>query len=127
MEKTIEKPLSIGQYIFSQPREIQPLLQNMREIIKNVAPEAVEVISYSMPAFKFHGKILCYFAAHKNHIGFYATPSANIFFAEELKDYKTSKGTIQFPYEKPLPYNLIEKIVLYKANELLISAPKKKK
>lgn len=126
METTTFKPENIDQYIFSQPQEIQPLLQAVRETIVKAAPEAVEVISYSMPAFKWHGKILAYFAAHKNHIGFYATPSANTVFKEELQDFKTSKGAVQLPYNKPIPHDLIEKMIRYKVNELAVSRPKKK-
>lgn len=125
MDKTDFKPQNISEYISAQPAEIQPLLQKIRETVLQAVPEAVEVISYAMPAFKFKGKILLYFASFKNHIGFYATPSANVFFADDLKDYNTSKGTIQFPYTKEIPYDLIVKIAQFKANELSVVKSKK--
>ena len=120
MEKTDFKPQNISEYISAQPAEIQPLLQKIRETVLQAVPEAVEVISYAMPAFKFNGKILLYFASFKKHIGFYATPSANVFFSDDLKDYNTSKGTVQFAYKKPIPYDLITKMAQYKANEISI-------
>ena len=125
MEKTTFKPQTIDEYIDAQPTEIQPLLQKIRETVQKAVPEVVEVISYAMPAFKFNGKILLYFASFKNHIGFYATPSANVFFADDLKEYKTTKGTIQFPYKKPIPYDLIVEISQYKANEISLVKSKK--
>lgn len=119
-------PENIDQYIVSQPQEKQLLLQQIRETVRNAVPDAVEIISYSMPAFKYKGKILCYFAAHKNHIGLYATPSANAAFEEELKAYETTKGTIRFPINSVIPAELIRKIVQYKMNEISVSTAKKK-
>lgn len=127
MEKTDFKPQSIAEYISAQSAEVQPLLQKIRETVLQAVPEVMEVISYAMPAFKYKGKMLLYFASFKNHIGLYATPSANVFFADDLKDYNTSKGTIQFPYNKEIPYDLIVKIAQYKANELSIAITNKKK
>lgn len=121
MEKINSKPQTIDEYIYAQSAEVQALLHKIRETIHNAVPNAVEVISYAMPAFKFQGKILLYFAAFKNHIGFYATPSANVFFSDDLKAYKTSKGAVQFPYEKSIPYDLITKMAQYKANEISLS------
>ena len=88
-------------------------VNSLRNEIKSVAPESIEVISYNMPAFKMK-EVLVYFAVNKNHIGFYPTPSAIIEFKEELVPYKTSKGAIQFPIDKPLPYDLIRKIVKFR-------------
>ena len=111
-------PVSIDEYIASQPPEMHDLLRKVRETIQKAAPGAVESISYAMPAFKFNGKPLVYFALNKSHLGFYATPSANIAFTEELKDYKSSKGAIQFPLNKPVPYSLIRKMVQFKLKEI---------
>jgi len=119
-------PISIDEYIASQPLEMQELLRKVKETIIKAAPGAVESISYAMPAFKFNGKPLVYFALNKSHLGFYATPSANIAFREDLKDYKSSKGAIQFPLDKPVPYGLIRKIVQFKIKEIRSSTPKKK-
>jgi uncharacterized protein YdhG (YjbR/CyaY superfamily) len=111
-------PVSIDEYIASQPPEMHDLLRKVRDTIQKAAPGAVESISYAMPAFKFNGKPLVYFALNKSHLGFYATPSANIAFTEELKDYKSSKGAIQFPLNKPVPYSLIRKMVQFKLKEI---------
>ena len=119
-------PISIDEYIASQPLEMQELLRKVKETIIKAAPGAVESISYAMPAFKFNGKPLVYFALNKSHLGFYATPSANIAFREDLKDYKSSKGAVQFPLDKPVPYGLIRKIVQFKIKEIRSSTPKKK-
>lgn len=119
-------PVSIDEYISSQPPEMQDLLRRVRVTISEAAPGAVESISYRMPAYKFNGKPLVYFALNKSHLGFYATPSANIAFSEELKDYKSSKGAIQFPLNQPVPYGLIRKIVQFKLKEIK-SLPSTKK
>jgi len=119
-------PKNIDEYISLQPRDKQELLKKVRETIKNAAPDAVESISYTMPSYKFNGKPVVYFALNKNHLGFYATPSANIAFREELKGYKSSKGAVQFPFDRPVPYELIHKMVLFKMNEILSEPPAKK-
>ena len=105
---------------------MQPLLKKVRETILDAAPGAEEYISYMMPSFRYNGKILVYFAAHKNHLGFYATPSGNIAFSEELKDYKSSKGAVQFPLDRPIPYDLIRRMVQYKLEEIMASSTKKR-
>ena len=109
------KPENIDQYIAAFTPDVQERLKSIRKLVQDTIPEAVETISYQMPAFKYNGKILVYFAAFKNHIGFYATPEANLAFKDELSEYKTTKGTIQLPYNKPLPMELLRKIILYKA------------
>lgn len=108
------KPANIDEYIQSFPEAAQKILEQLRAAIKKAAPKAVEVISYSMPAFKQNG-VLVYFAAYKNHIGFYPTPSGIETFKEELSKYKSSKGAVQFPIDKPLPLTLIIKIVKFRA------------
>lgn len=111
-------PVDINEYIASCPQEMQDLLRKVRAAISEAAPGAVESISYRMPAYKFNGKPLVYFALNKSHLGFYATPSANAAFSDELKDYRVSKGAIQFPLDKAVPYGLIRKIVQFKLNEI---------
>ena len=105
-------------YFSQQTSEVQILLEQMRQTIKKAAPEAEEVISYNMPAFKYHG-MLVYFAAYKNHIGFYATPTGHSEFKEELSIYKQGKGSVQFPLTKQLPLDLITKIVKFRVKENL--------
>ncbi|MGZ9675367.1 iron chaperone [Flavobacterium sp. GNP001] len=108
---------SVDEYIKSFPQTMQLLLENIRlTIIKNT-PTAVESISYGMPAYKTFGKPLVYFAGFKNHIGFYATPTGHAAFAEALSKYKQGKGSVQFPLKQPIPYDLIEKIVLFRVEE----------
>jgi len=124
MESTPHK--NIDDYISSQPEEWRELLQKVRVTILKAAPGAAESISYAMPGFKLNGKPLVYFALNKNHLGFYATPSANIAFSEELKDFRSSKGAVQFPLDKPVPYDLIRKMVQFKMKEIRSSTPKKK-
>lgn len=111
-----EKPSSIDEYISAQTEELQPLLQNIRDTIRAAAPEAVEKISYQMPTF-WQGKNLIHFAAFKNHIGLYPGGEATYVFAERLKGYKTSKGTIRLPLGKPIDYELITDIVRWRVNQ----------
>lgn len=108
---------SVEAYIAHFPEVIQHQLKQIREIIKRLAPDAVESISYGMPAYKLHKKPLVYFAAFKNHIGFYATPSGHTAFVEDLSIYKQGKGSVQFPLNQPIPYALIEKIVAFRVEE----------
>ncbi len=112
-EKTVE---NIDDYISLYPVEIGKRLEKIRQIIKKNIPEAEEVIGYQMPAFKYHG-ILVYFAAFKNHIGFYPTSTGIEAFKQELSEYKSSKGAVQFPHEKPLPLDLIKRIVVFRVME----------
>lgn len=101
---------TIDEYIATFPPNIQTLLQQIRATIHKAAPEAEETISYNMPAFKQNG-VLVYFAAFKNHIGFFPTAQGVEAFKDKLAAYKTSKGTIQFPLDQPLPLELIDEIV----------------
>ena len=107
---------SIDEYILQFPPEIQETLKTLRIVIKEAAPEAEEKISYQMPAFAYHGNLV-YFAAFKNHIGFYPTASGIAAFKNELSAYKGGKGTVQFPIGKPLPYELISRIVKFRVDE----------
>ncbi len=108
----------IDSYIAEQVPDVRTRLEQIRQVVKTSAPKAEEVISYGMPAFKFHG-MLVYFAAFKNHIGFYALPSGNEAFQKELSAYKQGKGSIQFPLDKPVPLALIKKIVKFRVKENL--------
>ena len=109
---------SIDEYIAQFQPEIQEILQKIREIIHEVAPDIVETISYQMPAFLFHGKPLAYFAVFKKHIGFYPTPTGIDEFQEDLSAYKQGKGSVQFPLNKPVPFELIKRIVQFRKNAL---------
>lgn len=119
MEKPTGQFSNIDEYIHLFSDDVQEILKKIRQTIKESAPEAKEGISYNMPAFKLNGNLV-YFAACKNHIGFYPTPSAIEAFKEELKQYKTSKGAIQFPIKKPIPFDLIRDIVKFRVNENIL-------
>jgi len=114
-----EKHSTVDAYIASFPKNVQVNLEQIRQIIKKNASDTEEKISYNMPGYKLNKRPLVYFAAYKNHIGFYATPSGNTEFAEELSKYQRGKGSIQFQYDEPLPLNLIEKIVKFRVRENL--------
>lgn len=114
------KPNNIEEYIGSFPKDIQKILEQIRATIKKVAPDAEESIGYGMPAFKTNHKPLVYFAAYKNHIGFYATPNGHSAFAKELSIYKQGKGSVQFPLNQPMPLSLITKIVEFRVKENLL-------
>ena len=107
---------TIDDYIHSFPIEIQEILEKIRKTIRASAPNSTETISYQMPTFRLNG-ILVHFAAHKKHIGFYPTPSAIIEFSKELENYEFSKGSIKFPIDKPIPLNLIKRIVEFRVKE----------
>ena len=117
---------SIDEYILQFPTEIQEILKMFRKIIKESAPEAEEKISYQMPTFALHGNLV-HFAAHKNHIGFYPTPSGIDAFKHELSEYKGAKGSVQFPIDRPMPYELISKIVKFRVAENIKKAEDKLK
>ncbi|PKA97684.1 uncharacterized protein YdhG (YjbR/CyaY superfamily) [Flavobacteriaceae bacterium MAR_2009_75] len=111
------KATSVEAYIASFPDNVQNLLKQLRVLIKDCAPDANEAISYGMPAYKLCGKPLVYFAAYKNHIGFYATPSGHSAFAKDLSRYKQGKGSVQFSMKEPLPLELIAKIIAFRVEE----------
>lgn len=112
---------TIDAYIAGFPPDIQERLQAIRTLIREAAPDAVERIAYGMPTFALHGNLV-HFAAFKNHIGFYPTPSGIEAFAAELAPYTRSKGAIQFPHEQPLPLELIDKIVRARVTENTLKA-----
>lgn len=107
---------SIDEYIAGFPEDIQQKLEQVRATIKEAAPGAVEAIKYAMPAFVFKGNLV-FFAAYKNHIGFYPAPTENEAFKEDLSAYKSGKGTLQFPFDKPIPLKLVSKIVKFRVKE----------
>ena len=109
----------VDEYISAFPENTRNALQKIRSIIKEKAPDAVEGIAYRMPAYTTNGKPLVYFAGYEHHIGFYATPTGHSKFAKQLSRYKQGKGSVQFPLDKPIPYELIARIVEYRAKENL--------
>jgi uncharacterized protein YdhG (YjbR/CyaY superfamily) len=113
----MKKIESVIEYIESFPKSIQTRLKKIRSLILKNAPNAVESISYGMPAYKTNGKPLIYFAGYEKHIGLYATPNANLKFSKELAPYKQGKGSIQFSLETPLPLELITRIIVFRVSE----------
>jgi uncharacterized protein YdhG (YjbR/CyaY superfamily) len=107
---------TIDEYIAQFSTEIQERLQSLRKVIKETAPAATEKISYRMPTFYLNGNLV-HFAAHKSHIGFYPSPSGIEVFKDKLLDYKSSKGAVQFPNSKPLPFELVREIVAFRVSE----------
>jgi uncharacterized protein YdhG (YjbR/CyaY superfamily) len=115
---------TIDEYIATFPMDVQRKLDEMRATIKETAPEATEKISYQMPTFYLNGNLV-YFAAFKNHIGFYPIPTGIEKFKKELSVYKTTKGAVQFPLDQPLPLDLVRKIVKFRVAENLKKAEEK--
>lgn len=116
---------TIDQYIADFPPEVQGILQTIRATIREAAPGATEAISYQMPTFKLHGNLV-HFAAYKNHIGFYPVPTGIEAFKDELSVYKQGKGSVQFPLDQPMPYDLIRRIVGFRVAENMAKAAKRK-
>jgi len=116
---------TIEEYIDTFPEDVRTILDELRQTIKEAAPEAEETINYQMPTFALHGNLV-HFAAFKNHIGFYPTPSGIEAFKKELSPYKGAKGSVQFPIDQPLPLPLIRKIVEYRVKENVERKQKKK-
>ena len=116
---------TIDEYINTFPEDVRSILNQLRQTIKETVPEAEETINYQMPTFTLHGNLV-HFAAFKNHIGFYPTPTGIEAFKKELAPYKGAKGSIQFPIEQPLPLPLIRRIVEYRVKENLERSQKKK-
>lgn len=120
------KPESVDQYLSWFSGEIRERLELIRETLKTAIPDAKEVISYHMPAFKT-SEVLVYYAAAKNHLGYYPTNSGVEEFKKELTPYVTSKGAIQFPYDRELPLELISQIAQFRAEEAKFRMKNKKK
>lgn len=119
-------PKTIDDYIAGFPEDVQLKLQKIRETIRDAAPDAVEKISYQMPTFALEGNLV-HFAAFKNHIGFYPAPRGIEAFQEELSAYQGGKGSVQFPLEQPVPYDLIRRIVVFRVKDNLEKAARKAK
>ena len=108
---------NVDEYISTFPNETAKLLQQLRVTISKAAPKAEETISYGMPAFRYKGKVIIYFAGFKNHIGVYAAPSGHAAFQKELSVYKQGKGSVQFPIDQPMPLHLIARIVRFRVQQ----------
>ncbi len=117
---------NIDEYILTFPEETRLILEKIRSTIRKTAPEATEAIKYGMPTFVLNGNLV-HFAAFKNHIGFYPAPSGIDAFIGELEVYRTGKGTIQFPIDKPIPFELITKVVKFRVEENLNKKQKNRK
>jgi len=117
---------TIDQYIRTFPKAVQATLEKFRRTIKKAAPDAEEAIRYGIPTFRLNGNLV-HFAAFKDHFGFFPGPTGIDVFKKELSAYETSKGTIRFPADKPLPLSLITKIVKYRVKENTAQAGKKTK
>lgn len=120
------QPTSINQYIAAFPPDIQSMLKKLRATIRKAAPAAEETISYRIPTFRLKGNLV-HFAAFKKHIGFFPTASGISHFKDELSSYKGAKGSVQFPFDKPIPYGLISRIVKFRVRENLQKAATKGK
>lgn len=111
---------TIDEYFNTFPEDVQEKLENIRKIIRNIAPDAEETIRYGMPTFNLDGKYLIYFAGWKNHISLYPVSANDKAFQEELTPYLSGKGTAKFQINKPIPYDLVEKIVGYRLREIQV-------
>ncbi len=109
---------TIDEYIAEFPPDVQAVLEELRALIHGLAPDAVETISYAIPTFDLGGKHLVHFAGYEKHVGLYPAPSGMEAFKEDLKPYKTGKGSVQFPLDQPLPTGLIKRIVEFRLTEV---------
>lgn len=118
MITTAQKPETIDEYISLYPPKVQDILQKVRMVIKKAAPDAMEAIKYQLPTFVLNGNLV-HFGAFKNHIGFYPAPSGISVFKQELSAYESGKGSIQFPLDKEIPFDMISRIVQFRVQENL--------
>ncbi len=109
-------PANIDDYIARFPPNVREILENLRAVIRQAAPDAQEAINYGMPTFKLNGNLV-HFAAYARHIGFYPSPSAIEQFQSELSRYKFAKGSVQFPLDQPIPYDLVRRVVIFRVQE----------
>lgn len=121
----VTKPTSVEEYLVAFPDYVKTLLEELRQHIKNLLPEAEEKISYGIPSFFLHGPVV-YYSGNKHHISIYPAPRDHPLFAEELTNYKGGKGTVQFPFNQPIPYDLVTRIVHFRAQENIKKKIKKK-
>jgi uncharacterized protein YdhG (YjbR/CyaY superfamily) len=119
MAKSKKQLKTVDEYIAAFPKEVQDVLEKIRSTIRESVPKAEEAISYGIPAFILNDRSLVYFAAWKNHIGFYPTPSGIEAFKKELAPFRQEKGSVQFPLDKPISIGLVKKIVRYRVTEIL--------
>lgn len=120
-------PKDIDEYVAAFPGDVQKILEKIRMTIRKAAPGVEEKISYQIPTFTLKGRYLVYFAAYKKHIGLYPAPRGSEEFKEELSGYEGGKGTVRFPFDKPIPFDLISRIVKFRVKEVLESAEAKGK
>jgi len=125
METPKTQPKNIDEYIASYPKDVQEILEKIRVTIRKAAPDAQETINYQIPTFTLKGNLV-HFAAFKKHIGFYPAPSGIEKFKQELSGYESAKGSVQFPLDKPIPYDLISQIVKFRVKENLQKAELKR-
>lgn len=116
---------NIDEYIAGFPAEVQEILQKVRQAIREAAPGAQETINYQIPTFVLEGNLV-HFGGYKKHIGFYPAPSGIEKFKHKLSEYEVAKGSVKFPLEKPIPYDLIKEIVIFRVDENLEKAKAKK-
>lgn len=126
MEKNTASYTNVDEYIAGFPAEVQEILLKIRQIIKTAAPQAREKIGYQMPAYELHGALI-YFAAFRQHIGIYPGGNMSGPLDEEIAPYKKSKGTLRFPLNQPIPYDLITRIVVWRVQENMARAADKKR
>jgi uncharacterized protein YdhG (YjbR/CyaY superfamily) len=126
MKPSQTAPRDIDQYIASFPEEVQQILQKIRATIRQAAPDAEETIKYQMPTFTLHGNLV-HFAAYTKHIGFYPVPRGNALFEDELSAYASGRGTARFPLDKPIPFDLISRIVEFRVKATYQAKAAKKK
>jgi uncharacterized protein YdhG (YjbR/CyaY superfamily) len=110
--------VTVDAYLQALPEAQRERAESLRDLIRRTAPEAVEYLGYGMPGYKVNGKPLVYFAAFKNHLGVYALPAAHAAFAKELAEFKQGKGSVQFPWTRPLPLELIGRMVVWNAGRI---------
>lgn len=121
MNESKQSFTTIDEYISTFPAGLQEILQELRRTIHDAAPEATEAISYQMPTFKLNGNLV-HFAGYKNHIGLYPSPSGITAFEDELAPYRHAKGSVRFPLDQPIPYDLVRRIVEYRVAEVTAAA-----
>lgn len=126
METPKAQPKDIDEYISGFPKDVQEILEKIRVTIREAAPDAQETINYQIPTFTLKGNLV-HFAAFKKHIGFYPAPSGIEKFKNELSGYESAKGSVQFPLDQPIPYDLISQITKFRVNENLEKAAAKGK
>lgn len=112
-----DKPANVDAYIATFPEDVQTVLLRLRMTVKHAAPQSEESISYGMPAYRYKGRVIIYFAGYKNHIGVYATPVAHAAFQKQLTGYKQGRGSVQFPLDKPMPFDLIKRMVQFRVKQ----------